>query len=76
MSLYGFTVSKAVDLVARKLAGLEPETIARLTNILSDEAQQISEELQHAGQPVDSNILAAKLEGVVARMKYEIRNQV
>ncbi|CAF3361651.1 unnamed protein product [Rotaria sp. Silwood1] len=69
-------ISKAVDLVARKLAGLDTETIARLTQVLSDEAQMISEELQHSGEKVDSEILAAKLEGLVARMKYEMRNQV
>ncbi|CAF0929506.1 unnamed protein product [Rotaria sp. Silwood1] len=68
-------ISKAVDLVARKLAGLDTETIARLTQVLSDEAQMISEELQHSGEKVDSEILAAKLEGLVARMKYEMRNQ-
>ncbi|CAF3535118.1 unnamed protein product [Rotaria sordida] len=68
-------ISKAVDLVARKLAGFDTDTIARLTQVLSEEAQMISEELQHSGQVVDSDILAAKLEGLVARMKYEIRNQ-
>ncbi|CAF0896934.1 unnamed protein product [Rotaria sordida] len=68
-------ISKAVDLVARKLAGFDTDTIARLTQVLSEEAQMISEELQHSGQIVDSDILAAKLEGLVARMKYEIRNQ-
>ena len=71
-----FLVSRAVDLVARKLAGMDPETIARLTKILSEEAQIISEELQYSGEDVDADILAAKLEGVVARMKHEYRNQV
>ncbi|CAF3960981.1 unnamed protein product [Rotaria sp. Silwood2] len=68
-------ISRAVDLVARKLAGFDTETIARLTQVLSEEAQKMSEELQYSGQNVDSDILAAKLEGLVARMKYEIRNQ-
>ncbi len=69
-------ISKAVDLVARKLVGLDSETIARLTQVLSEEAQMISEELQYSGENVSSDILAAKLEGLVARMKYEVRNQV
>ena len=69
-------ISKAVDLVARKLAGMDSDTVARLTQVLSEEAQMISEELQYSGENVNSDILAARLEGVVARMKYEIRNQV
>ncbi len=69
-------ISRAVDLVARKLAGMDSDTIARLTQVLSEEAQLISEELQYSGENVNSDILAARLEGVLARMKYEIRNQV
>jgi len=69
-------ISKAVDLVARKLAGMDSETVSRVTQVLSEEAQMISEELQYSGENVSSDILAAKLEGVVARMKYEVRNQV
>jgi len=69
-------ISKAVDLVARKLAGMDSETVSRVTQVLSEEAQMISEELQHSGQNVDSDILAARLEGIVARIKYEARNKV
>jgi len=69
-------ISKAVDLVARKLIGMDPDSIARVSQILSEEAQMISDELQHNGQNVDSEILAARLEGVVARMKYAAKNQV
>jgi hypothetical protein len=76
MPKHNFMISKAVDLVARKLVGLDSETIARLTQVLSEEAQMISEELQYSGENVSSDILAAKLEGLVARMKYEVRNQV
>lgn len=76
MPKYSFMISKAVDLVARKLAGMDSDTVARLTQILSEEAQMISEELQHSGENVDSDILAARLDGLVARMKYEARNQV
>ncbi len=76
MPKYNFMISKAVDLVARKLAGMDTETIARLSQILSEEAQMISEELQQSGEHVSSDILAARLEGLVARMKYEARNQV
>jgi hypothetical protein len=36
----------------------------------------ISDELQNSGEKVNSDILAARLEGLVARMKYEVRNQV
>ncbi|CAF0740601.1 unnamed protein product [Adineta steineri] len=75
MPKYNFMISKAVDLVARKLAGMDTDTIARLTSTLSEEAQMISEELQYSGEQVDSEILAAKLEGVIARMKYEARNK-
>ncbi len=76
MPKYSFMISKAVDLVARKLAGMDSETVSRVTQILSEEAQMISEELQHSGQNVDSDILAARLEGIVARIKYEARNKV
>ena len=76
MPKYNFMIAKAVDLVARKLAGMDSDTVARLTQVLSEEAQMISEELQHNGQNVNSDILAARLEGILARMKYEIRNQV
>ena len=76
MPKHNFMISKAVDLVARKLAGMDSETIGRLTQVLSEEAQMISEELQHSGQNVNSDILAARLEGLVTRMKYEFRNQV
>jgi hypothetical protein len=76
MPKYSFMISRAVDLVARKLAGMDSDTIARLTQVLSEEAQLISEELQYSGENVNSDILAARLEGVLARMKYEIRNQV
>ena len=76
MPKYNFMVSRAVDLVARKLAGMDTETVARLTQVLSEEAQSISEELQYSGQTVDSEVLAARLEGLVARMKYEVRNKV
>ena len=69
-------ISKAVDLVANKLAGLDSETISRLTQVLSEEAQVISEEFQSSGRQVDADMLAAKLDGLVMRMKYEIRNQV
>lgn len=69
-------ISRAVDLVARKLAGMDSDSVARLTQVLSEEAQMISEELQHNGQHVNADVLAARLEGVLARMKYEIRNQV
>lgn len=76
MPKYSYVISKAVDLVARKLAGLDSESIARLSQVLSEEALMISEELQYSGQQVDSDILAAKLDGLVTRMKYEMRNQV
>jgi hypothetical protein len=76
MPKYNFMIAKAVDLVARKLAGMDPETVARLTQVLSEEAQMISEELQHSGENVSSDILAARLEGLVSRMKHEVRNQV
>ncbi len=76
MPKYSFMISKAVDLVARKLAGMDSETVSRVTQVLSEEAQMISEELQHSGQNVDSDILAARLEGIVARIKYEARNKV
>lgn len=69
-------ISKAVDLVARKLAGLDPETINRITQILGEEAQAISDEMQSTGEKVDADILAARLDGIVARIKYEVRNQV
>jgi hypothetical protein len=76
MPKYGFMISKAVDIVAKKLAGMDSETISRLSQILSEEAQMISDELQKSGENVNSDVLAARLEGVVARMKYEVRNQV
>ena len=76
MPKHNFMISRAVDLVARKLAGMDPETIGRLTQVLSEEAQSISDELQHSGQNVDSDVLAARLDGLVTRMKYEFRNQV
>ena len=69
-------ISKAVDLVARKLAGMDPDAVARLTQALSEEAQMISEDLQRSGQNIDTDILAARLDGMVTRMKYEVRNQV
>jgi uncharacterized protein YjiK len=69
-------IAKAVDLVARKLAGLDSDTISRLTHVLSDEAKMISDELQRSGETVDADILAARLDGLVTRMKYEVRNQV
>lgn len=70
-----FMISKAVDLVARKLAGMDADSVARLSQVLSEEAQMISEELQYNGQNVSSDVLAAKLEGLVARMKYAAKNQ-
>jgi hypothetical protein len=76
MPKHNFMISKAVDLVARKLAGMDSETVARLTKVLSEEAQMISDELQQGGENVSADILAARLEGLVARMKYEARNQV
>ncbi|CAF1057763.1 unnamed protein product [Adineta ricciae] len=74
MPKYNFMVSRAVDLVARKLAGMDTETVARLTQVLSEEAQSISDELQYSGQNVDADVLAARLEGLVARIKHEARN--
>ena len=76
MPKYNFMVSRAVDLVARKLAGMDTETVARLTQVLSEEAQSISDELQYSGQNVDADVLAARLEGLVARIKHEARNTV
>ena len=76
MPKHNFMISRAVDLVARKLAGMDSETIGRLTQALSEEAQMISDELQYSGEKVNSDILAARLEGLVTRMKYEVRNQV
>lgn len=76
MPKYNFMISRAVDLVARKLAGMDSETVARLAQVLSEEAQMISDELQNTGENVSSDILAARLEGLVARMKHEARNQV
>jgi len=55
---------------------MDSETVARLTKVLSEEAQMISDELQQGGENVSADILAARLEGLVARMKYEARNQV
>ncbi|CAF4580856.1 unnamed protein product [Rotaria socialis] len=68
-------ISKAVNLVARKLAGMDSETVSHLSQILSEEALAISDELRNSGQPVDSDILAARLEGIALRMKYEFLNQ-
>ena len=76
MPKYGYMISKAVELVARKLAEYDPETISRLSNALSEEAQAISDEMNNEGQSIDADILAARLEGVVKRMKYEAKNQV
>ena len=76
MPKYSYMISKAVELVARKLAGMDPETVSRMSNVLSEEAQAISDELNGTGQPVDADILATRLDGVVTRMKYEARNQV
>ena len=76
MPKYNFMVSRAVDLVARKLAGMDTETVARLTQVLSEEAQSISDELQYSGQNVDADVLAARLEILVARIKHEARNTV
>ncbi|CAF3345184.1 unnamed protein product [Rotaria socialis] len=75
MAISSVIVSRAVDLVARKLAGMDSEKIVRFTNILSEEAQRISDELQYSGQQVNANILAARLEGFLKRLKYEFRNQ-
>ena len=76
MPKYGFMISKAVDLVAQKLAGMDSDTVSRLSQILSEEAKMIADELQQSGEKVNSEVLAARLEGVVARMKYAVRNQV
>lgn len=76
MPNYAYMIAKAVDVVARKLAGMDPENASRVTQALSDEAKVISDELQHSGQRVDQEILAARLEGLVTRMKYEMRNHV
>ncbi|CAF0888245.1 unnamed protein product [Rotaria sp. Silwood1] len=75
MPKYDFIISRAVDIVARKLAGMNPEIIARFTKILSEEARMIYKELQYSGQNVNPDILAAKLEGALKRMKYELRNK-
>ncbi|CAF5112279.1 unnamed protein product, partial [Rotaria socialis] len=76
MTKYSIMISKAVNLVARKLAGMDSETVSHLSQILSEEALAISDELRNSGQPVDSDILAARLEGIALRMKYEFLNQV
>ncbi|CAF1021148.1 unnamed protein product [Rotaria magnacalcarata] len=75
MPISSAIVSRAVDLVARKLAGVDSEKIVRFTNILSEEAQRISDELQYSGQQVNASILVARLEGFLKRLKYEFRNQ-
>ncbi|CAF2411328.1 unnamed protein product [Rotaria sp. Silwood2] len=75
MPKYNFIISRAVDIVARKLAGMNPEVVARFTNILSEEAQRIYEDLKYSGQNVNVDILAARLEGLLKRMKYELRNK-
>ncbi|CAF5224320.1 unnamed protein product, partial [Rotaria magnacalcarata] len=75
MPISSAIVSRAVDLVARKLSGVDSEKIVRFTNILSEEAQRISDELQYSGQQVNASILAARLEGFLKRLKYEFRNQ-
>ncbi|CAF1336452.1 unnamed protein product, partial [Adineta steineri] len=54
---------------------MDSRTVAQLTHILSEEAQMISDELRHNGHNVYPDMLAAKLDGLVTRMKYEMRNK-
>ncbi|CAF1340938.1 unnamed protein product [Rotaria sordida] len=75
MSKYNSIISRAVNIVAQKLAGMNPDIITRFTKILSEEARIIYEELLYSGQNVDVDILAARLDGILKRMKYELRNK-
>ncbi|CAF1358546.1 unnamed protein product [Adineta steineri] len=54
---------------------MDSRTVAQLTHILSEEAQMISDELRHNGHNVNPDMLVAKLDGLVTRMKYEMRNK-
>jgi len=76
MTKYNSVISRAVDIVAQKLPGMDKETVARFTRILSEEAEAISKELQYSGENVNADILAARLDGFVARLKYELRDKV
>lgn len=69
-------VSRVVDRLARKLAGFDTDKLIRFTKILSEEAEQISDELEYDDQTMNAEIIAARLEGFAKRLKYELRTQV
>ncbi|CAF0873565.1 unnamed protein product [Adineta ricciae] len=54
---------------------MDSYTVAQLTHILSEEAQMISDELKNNPQNMSPDIIAAKLDGLVLRMKQELRNK-
>ena len=59
-----------------RIVGMDSYTVAQLTHILSEEAQMISDELKNNPQNMSPDIIAAKLDGLVLRMKQELRNKV
>lgn len=76
MPTHPFVVSKAVHLAAQPLAGLDPGLVMQLRQILGEEALLISDELQHNGNQVDAQIIAARLDGFVRRLMRDIQDQV
>ncbi|CAF0758719.1 unnamed protein product [Didymodactylos carnosus] len=76
MSTHHSMVSKAVDIVAKSVMDLDSNALTRLTKALNEEATIILKELENNGQNVNSEILAARLDGMLMRIKYEILNQV
>ncbi|CAF0921539.1 unnamed protein product [Didymodactylos carnosus] len=73
--MHNFMVSKAVDIVTKSVMDLDNEKLKNLTKTLTQEAIGISKELEMNGQHVSSEILAARLNGILTRIKYEILNQ-
>ncbi|UJR21239.1 hypothetical protein I4U23_024334 [Adineta vaga] len=57
------------------MVGMDSHTVAQLTHILSEEAQMISDELKNNAQNINPDMIAAKLDGLVLRMKQELRNK-
>ena len=76
MPTHPFVVSKAVHLAARPLAGMDPGLVMQLRQILGEEAQRISDELQQNGNHVNAEIIAARLDGFVRRLKHDLQDQV
>ena len=69
-------ISHAIDLVARQQADIGLAIITHLAHILNEEARMISDEFQHTDQEINSDILVDRLDRILTRMNYELRNNV